>query len=124
MRMRILGISALVLAPAVGLAGDIEYPRSKTVDQVDVYHGVAVEDPYRWLENDVREDSDVARWVQRQNAVTQDFLGSIGERDAIKRRLTKLWDYERYSAPSKVGDYYVFSKNDGLQNQSVLYSQD
>ncbi len=101
----------------------IEYPRTPKVEQIDEYHGVPVADPYRWLENDVREDERVAEWVAAQNTVTNAFLESIPERDRIRERLTELLDYERYSSPSKISDYYVFSKNDGLQNQSVLYIQ-
>jgi prolyl oligopeptidase len=101
----------------------LKYPQTKTVAQVDDYHGLSVADPYRWLEDDVRESNDVAQWVEAQNQVTQQFLGSIPQRAAINQRLTKLWNYERYSAPSKQGNEYVFSKNDGLQNQAVVYVQ-
>lgn len=115
----------LVCGIFVGAAwGQFEYPRTPKVDQIDEYHGVPVADPYRWLENDVREDPRVAEWVAAQNRVTNAFLESISERERIQARLTELLDYERYSSPSKIADYYVFSKNDGLQNQSVLYIQD
>jgi len=102
----------------------LTYPTTKKVDQVDDYHGTAVEDPYRWLENDVRVDSEVAAWVAAQNEVTDAFLASIPERVAIRARLETLFDYPRYGSPSKQGSRYVFMKNDGLQNQSVLYVQD
>ncbi|MDX2115391.1 MAG: prolyl oligopeptidase family serine peptidase [Planctomycetota bacterium] len=115
----------LVAAAAPALAGSsIQYPVTKKVDQKDTYHGTVVEDPYRWLEDDVRNSSDVREWVDAQNKVTFAFLESIPERKAIEDRLTKLWNYERYSPPSRQGDRYVFSKNDGLQNQSVLYVMD
>ena len=88
---------------------------------MDDYHGTQVRDPYRWLEDDVRVNEDVATWVEAQNAVTYDYLGAIEERDAIEARLTELWDYEKFGVPSKAGSHYFFSRNDGLQNQSVLY---
>lgn len=97
------------------------YPETKTVDHVDTYHGTKVRDPYRWLEDDVRTSPDVAKWVEEQNKLTFRYLKSIPERDAIEKRLTELWDYEKYSAPSKRGGRYYYSKNDGLQNQSVVY---
>ena len=101
-----------------------DYPNTRKVDQTDDYHGTKVADPYRWLENDVRVDAEVAAWVAAQNEVTDAFLASIPERGAIRARLEKLFDYPRYSAPSKQGSRYVFSKNDGLQNQAVVYIQD
>ncbi|HSM50002.1 MAG TPA: prolyl oligopeptidase family serine peptidase [Thermoanaerobaculia bacterium] len=100
------------------------YPETKKIDHVDTYHGVEIADPYRWLEQDVREAPEVAAWVEAQNAVTFDYLGKIPERAAIRERLTALWNYERASVPSKKGGRYFFRKNDGLQNQSVLYVQD
>jgi len=100
------------------------YPESRKVEQRDDYHGTVVADPYRWLETDVRESSDVADWVSRQNAVTFDYLGGIPERDAVRNRLEDLWNYEKQTAPVKKGGRYYFSKNDGLQNQSVLYSRE
>jgi len=108
---------ALVLVLGAGL----QYPQTRTVDHVDTYHGVEVPDPYRWLEQDVRESAEVADWVRQQNEVTFGYLASIPGREAIKKRLTELWDYEKYSLPFKKGGRYYFSKNDGLQNQSVLY---
>ncbi len=102
----------------------LDYPTTRKVDQVDDYHGTKVADPYRWLENDVRVDAEVAAWVAEQNRVTDAFLGSIPERPAIRARITKLFDYPRYSTPSKQGSRYVFTKNDGLQNQAVVYIQD
>ncbi len=95
------------------------YPATKTVEQNDEFFGTTVSDPYRWLENDTAADT--KHWVQQQVAVTQNYLGQIPFRDAIKQRLTEIWNYEKYSAPFKEGDYTYFFKNDGLQNQSVLY---
>ncbi|MFP3939538.1 MAG: prolyl oligopeptidase family serine peptidase [Thermoanaerobaculia bacterium] len=115
---------ALTAVPAgAGDAPEIRYPETRRVEQVDVYHGVEVPDPYRWLETDVRESEDVRDWVEAQNEVTFGFLESIPERPAIRDRLTELWNYERYSAPFKKGGRYFFMKNDGLQDQSVLYTQ-
>jgi prolyl oligopeptidase len=101
-----------------------QYPDTRRVDQVDVYHGVEVADPYRWLEEDVRVSPDVADWVRRQNEVTFAYLESLPERAAIEERLTELWNVERFGVPQKVGGQYVYTKNDGLQNQSTLYIAD
>lgn len=102
---------------------DLTYPQTKTVNQVDTYHGVNVADPYRWLEDDVRVSEDVADWVTQQNEVTFAYLKSIPERDRIEKRITELWNYERIGAPFKAGGRYYFFRNDGLQNQSVLFMQ-
>src|SRR5947209_563238 len=103
----------------------LAYPQTKRVDHVEELHGVKVEDPYRWLEADVRTSKEVADWVAAENQVTNAYLAAIPERDSIRKRLTELWNYEKISAPQKVGRrYYVFSRNDGLQNQSVLYTQE
>lgn len=98
-----------------------EYPQTKKGEQVDEYFGTEVADPYRWLEDDLSDDT--KDWVQRQNKVTHAYLDKIPFRDRIEKRLTKLWNYEKYSAPFKEGDYTYFYKNDGLQNQYVLYRQ-
>ncbi|MBL8815347.1 MAG: S9 family peptidase [Planctomyces sp.] len=103
---------------------NIVYPQTKTVDQVDEFHGTKVEDPYRWLEDDVRESKDVAAWVEEQNKLTFGFLKSIPQRDAIEKRMTALWNYEKISPPFKRGGRYYFSRNDGLQNQNVLWTQE
>lgn len=91
-------------------------------DVVDDYHGAKVADPYRWLEDPQSEETNA--WVEEQNEVTFAYLKSIPYREQIRERLTELWDYPRYSAPYKKGGRYFFSKNDGLQNQSVLYMQE
>jgi prolyl oligopeptidase len=98
------------------------YPVAKKVDQTDDYHGVKVSDPYRWLE-DV-DSADTKAWVDAENKVTSDYLATIPQREQIKKRLTELWNYEKYSAPFKAGKHYFYYKNDGLQNQSVLYIAD
>lgn len=100
------------------------YPRTKTVEQVDEFHGTKVADPYRWLEDDVRTSKDVADWVEAQNKVTFDFLTSIPQRAAIQKRMTELWNYEKIGAPFRRGGRFYFFRNDGLQNQSVLFRQD
>lgn len=96
-----------------------DYPESKKVDQVDNYFGMEVEDPYRWLEDDYSEET--KSWVVAQNKVTFDYLNQIPFRDQFKNRMKELWDFETMNAPFKKGDKYFFFKNDGLQNQSVLY---
>ena len=98
-----------------------QYPQTKTIDVRDSYFGIEVSDPYRWLEDDRAEDT--KQWVSAQNEVTNNYLSRIPFRDAIRKRLTELWNYEKYSAPFKEGDYTYFYKNDGLQNQSVLFRQ-
>jgi prolyl oligopeptidase len=98
----------------------LAYPATRTVDQQDNYHGTTIADPYRWLE-DANSDETHA-WVEAQNKLTQGYLSQIPGRDAIKSRLTKLWNFERFSVPFKEGGRYFYSRNDGLQNQSVLYT--
>ncbi len=98
----------------------LEYPETrKDSSVVDEYFGTNVPDPYRWLEDDRSEET--AQWVKAENEVTSDYLSKIPYRDAINSRLTELWNYEKVSAPFTRGDYTYFSKNDGLQNQSVYY---
>ncbi len=96
-----------------------DYPQAKKVDQVDDYHGTKVADPYRWLEDP--DSAESRAWIEAENKLTFGFLDQIPERARIKERLTKLWNYERYGIPNKEGGQYFFEKNDGLQNQSVLY---
>ncbi|MBK8979813.1 MAG: S9 family peptidase [Planctomycetes bacterium] len=100
------------------------YPTTKKVDQVDAHWGVQVPDPYRWLEQDVRESPEVRDWVRRENDVTFAYLKKLPGRERIERRLTELWNYARRSAPSRVGEHWVCSRNDGLQNHSVVYVSD
>ena len=102
----------------------LNYPTTKTIQQSDDYFGVAVEDPYRWLEKDARSSKEVAAWVEQQNKLAFGYIKQLPYRDEIERRLTKLWDFEKYSAPFRRGDRYYFQKNDGLQNQYVLYVMD
>ena len=100
---------------------NIQYPPSPRGQHVDNYHGETIPDPYRWLEDP--QSADTQAWIQAQNALTFEFLESIPERSQIQSRLTQLWNYEKLSVPFKKGDRYFFSKNNGLQNQSVLYSR-
>ncbi|MCK0123288.1 prolyl oligopeptidase family serine peptidase [Gelidibacter sp. F2691] len=97
----------------------VTYPETKTVDSVDTYFGEQVKDPYRWLEDDRSEET--GAWVKAQNQVTGDYLANIPYRQALKERLEEIWNYEKVGAPFVEGDYTYFYKNDGLQNQSVIY---
>ena len=101
---------------------NIDYPDTKKVDTVTDYFGTEVKDPYRWLEDDRSEQTE--KWVEAQNKVTFNYLDKIPYRNKLKDRLTELWNYEKLSAPFKEGDKIYFYKNDGLQNQSVLYRKD
>jgi len=98
------------------------YPETKKTATVDTYFGIEVNDPYRWLEND--KSTETAAWVSEENKLTFDYLSKIPFRNKIKERMEKLWNYEKISAPFKEGDYTYFYKNNGLQNQSVLYRTD
>lgn len=97
------------------------YPKAKKIDQVDDYHGVKVHDPYRWMEDTA--SADTQSWIEQENKITDAYFATIqSQRDKIKARLTELWNYERIGAPQKIAEgFYLYSKNDGLQNQSVLY---
>ncbi len=100
----------------------ITYPHAMTVDQTDEYFGVAVKDPYRWLEDP--EGRGTRLWIERENRVTFRYLDEIDQREVIQERMTDLWDYERQGVPFKEGGRYFFSRNDGLQNQNVIYMTD
>ena len=120
-------VTAGVLVVSVPLNAqekNLVYPTTKTVDQIDDFHGTKVEDSYRWLEDDVRTSKEVEAWVDAQNKVTFDFLNSIPQRAGIQKRMTELWNFEKIGAPFKRGGRYYFSHNDGLQNQNVLFRQD
>jgi len=99
----------------------VNYPETRKTDQVDEYHGSRVADPYRWLEDD--NSPETLSWVNAQNQVTFDYLARIPYRSRLKQRLQELYNYPKYGIPSRSVDYYLWSKNDGLQNQSVLYVQ-
>ena len=116
MRIRIL---FLCLACTLSIAAETLYPKTVKEAHTDVYHGVQIEDPYHWLEDDRAPATE--RWVEAQNAVTFSFLESIDFRDSIKNRIRELYNYERYSAPVNEGRYQYYFKNDGLQNHAVVY---
>jgi prolyl oligopeptidase len=112
------GLLALALV-STAFAGPISYPPAKKGDVVDTYHGVQVADPFRWLEDP--DSPETRAWIDAENKVTFGFLDQIPQRDKIRERLTKLWDYERFGTPMKMGGQYFYLRNDGLQNQSVLF---
>lgn len=112
----------IAAAPWLALAGTDQpfaYPKGPKADIVDEYHGEKVADPYRPLEN--TDAPETRAWIEAENKITFGFLDKIPERDAIKKRLTKLWDFEKFGIPSKEGGRYFYTRNDGLQNQSPLY---
>jgi prolyl oligopeptidase len=98
----------------------LAYPVTRQTNQMDDYHGVTVADPYRWLEDDNAPETKV--WVEAQNRVTFAYLESIPQREPLRQRLTRLWNFERYGTPFRQGGRYFYSRNDGLQNQSVVYT--
>src|SRR5689334_12949043 len=104
-----------------GGGGPLAYPVTKKVDVVDDYFGTKVPDPYRWLEDN--DSPDVAQWVKDENKVTFEYLDRIPYRKALFDRLSKLYNYPKIGAPTRRGEWFVFSKNDGLQNQGVYYIQ-
>jgi prolyl oligopeptidase len=97
----------------------LRYPVTPRADQVDELHGRQVPDPYRWLEE--LDSPETRAWIEAENATTGAFLATVPEREKIRRRLTEVWNYERWSVPERVGDLYAYFRNTGLQNQSVLY---
>jgi len=114
-------ISQAAMAQTCPVSGPaITYPVTRTVDQQDNYHGTVIADPYRWLED--ANSAETRDWVVAQNQLTQSYLAQIPNREAIKTRLTRLWNFERFTVPFKEGGRYFYSRNDGLQNQSVLYT--
>ena len=123
--MKKLILTTIVVAILISCNGSmkkkIAYPVTKKGDVVDTYFGTEVPDPYRWLEDDMSEET--AAWVKEQNKVTFGFLETIPYRQEIKNRLEKMWNFEKYTAPFNEGDYTYFSKNNGLQNQFVVYRQ-
>ncbi|WP_343588933.1 prolyl oligopeptidase family serine peptidase [Flavobacterium sp.] len=102
--------------------GKLQYPQTKKGETVDVYFDTKVSDPYRWLEDD--KSAETGAWVKAENEVTYGYLDKIPFRDELKKRMEKLWNYEKIGAPSKEGKFAYYSKNNGLQNQSVVYRKD
>jgi len=121
MRNRTFVVTALATTLASVVAFGQQYPKARKADHVDTYHGVAVPDPYRWLEDDT--SAETAAWVEAQNKVTFAYLAKIPFRRELTRRVIALNNYEKVSAPSRKGPYVFFSRNSGLQNQNVLYVQ-
>jgi len=121
MKSKIFTIAAYILLINVSVYPQINYPHPPKDKAKDNYFGTVVTDPYRWMEDDT--SAAVKKWVEEENKITFDYLDKIPFRDKIKGRLEKLYNYQRYSAPFKGGDRYFFFKNDGLQNQSILYIQ-
>jgi prolyl oligopeptidase len=125
--MKTLKQISLILCIFTGLAVEaqnnptVKYPMTRKEKVTDTYFGNTIADPYRWLENDTA--TEVKAWVTAQNEVTQNYLSKIPYREKIRQRLTDLFNYERFGAPWRIGDKYLFSRNDGLQNQSVYYVQ-
>ncbi len=118
----VLGLAACNQEKAIESKTDITlkpYPKTEKGTQTDTYFGVTVEDPYRWLEDDL--SAETKAWVKAENEVTEDYLSQIPFRENIRKRLENLWNYEKFSAPFTEGEYTYFYKNDGLQNQSVIY---
>jgi prolyl oligopeptidase len=124
MRLHCLILSAFLLIVSNSCKHDIkiQYPVTKKADSVNNYFGTLVKDPYRWLENDT--SSETSEWVKAENKVTSQYLSQIPFREKIREKLTKMWNYPRYGVPFKQGPYYFYFKNNGLQNQSVMYVKD
>lgn len=124
--MPIIGIAVIVLGAVAAVASfaaePLRYPLARKSHQVDDYHGVKVADPYRWLEDP--DSAETRQWVRDENALTFDYLRRLPMRQQLRARLTELWNYPRYSPPFREGGRYFFFKNDGLQNQHVLYVQE
>src|SRR5262245_13149794 len=114
-------LSAILLVSVIaGCSQTGRYPVARKVDQIDDYNGVKVADRYRWMED--LDAPELKKWIDDENKITFGYLGQIPERARIKDRLTKLWNYEKYQPPFKEGGKYFISKNDGLQNQNVIYT--
>lgn len=117
MRSRIVLVLAAAAAPV--MAQSISYPEARRGDVAEEMHGVQVADPYRWLEDE--SSAETQAWIAAQNELTFTWLADVPERDRIAARIRELWDYERYTTPFKEGGRYFWERNDGLQNQNVLY---
>ncbi len=112
-------VAGLTAAVAAADSARPSYPQAKAVEQIDDYHGTKVADPYRWMED--LDSPELAAWVGEENKVTQAYLAGIPQRAGLTQRLTELWNFEKFSAPTREGGRLFFTKNDGLQNQAVLY---
>jgi len=112
---------AFIFIMACG-SGKYDYPETKKSDQTDIYHGIEVADPYRWLED--MDSEQTRQWIEAQNKMTFNYLDKIPSRDSLKEQIAEVWNYPKVTPPKKEGDYYFFLKNEGLQNQDVLYFTD
>jgi len=119
-RPSLLLASAMLASVTHAMAQSIAYPETKKVEQVDTYHGTSVADPYRWLEDD--NSAETKAWVKAENAVTDKYLESLPQRAAVKKLYTELFNFEKFGIPHKEGGRYFYTRNDGLQQQAVLYS--
>ena len=118
--LKLISFSAvLLLLISCNSRQKIKYPTTEKIVVTDAYFDTEVKDPYRWLEDDM--SAEVKDWVKLQNEVTFSYLEEIPQREELKNRLEKLWNYEKIGTPFQEGDYTYFYKNDGLQNQYVLY---
>ncbi len=112
----------MVVSSTIASFGQVKYPSTEKKEVIDTYFGTTIQDPYRWLEDD--KSAETAAWVKTQNEVTFDYLNTIPFRKQLKDRMEKLWNYEKISAPFKRGNFTYYYKNNGLQNQSVMYRKD
>ena len=119
--IRLAAAAGVFMVPMSITAQTLNYPETRKVDQVDDYHGTRVADPYRWLEDD--RSAETAAWVAAENKVTFGYLEQIPFRAKVKQRLEQLYNYPKYGAPFRRAANFFYSKNDGLQNQSVIYVQ-
>ena len=118
---KVILLSLLFTSLCLNTISQVTYPETKTVKQTDDYHGIKVEDPYRWLENDNSQET--KDWVDSQNKTTNQYLTQITYREKVKGRLTELWNYDKMNSLFKKGKLFFSFRNNGLQNQSVFYSQ-
>ena len=119
--MKVFILLSLCIISLGIMAQKIQYPATQKLNQSDNYFGTIIEDPYRWLEDDTAKNT--AAWVVEENKVTQSYFEQIPFRNKLHKRLSELWNYPKYSAPEKNGEYFTFYKNNGLQNQALLYVQ-
>jgi prolyl oligopeptidase len=117
----VLPVFSTLLFSTISIGQGLDYPQTRKDHQVDDYHGVKVADPYRWLEDD--NSAETAKWVEAENKVTFGYLDKIPYRAQVKARLEQLYNFPKYTPPFRKGDYLFFTKNDGLQNQNVVYAQ-
>ena len=124
MRLPVLAATMAAVLSVPSQAQDMtapHYPETRRGEVVETLFGEEIADPYRWLEDDVRNSAEVAEWVARQNAVTDAYLAKLPARAWFKERIGQLFDFERFSTPVKRGSRYFYTRNSGLQNQSPLY---